>query len=78
MYQFKRIAGNFRYWHTTHVIKSGWGKSTLRRKHNNNQICIIVILLLFQNLLRGTKTVLMYFLNIVTLHDAIYLENKEF
>ena len=30
------------------------------------------LLQLFQNLLRGTETVLMYLLNIVTLHDVIY------
>ena len=29
-------------------------------------------------MLRGTKTFLMYFLNIVTLHDVIYTQNKGF
>ena len=78
MYRFKHVPGNFRYWHTPHVIKSGWGKSTQRRKHNNNWICVIFLLQLFQNLLRGTKTVLMFSLNIVTLHDVIYIQNKGF
>ena len=32
----------------------------------------------FQHLFRGIKTVLIYFLNIVTLHDVIYVQNKRF
>ena len=43
------------------------------------QICIAVFFLQYsQHLLRGTKTISMYFLNIVTLHGAIYVQTKGF
>ena len=78
LYRFKLVTGNFRYWHTPILKKVGGVNQPPRRKHNNNLICKIFLMQLFQNLLRGTKTVLVYFLNIVMLHDVIYIQNKVF
>ena len=53
----------------------GGVKSTPRRKNSNTRVFIFQW---FQHLLIGTKTVLMYFLNTVRLHDVIYVQNKGF
>ena len=56
-----------------HVINSGWGKSTPRRKNNNNRVIAVI-----PTPVKKHKTVLMYFLNIETLHDVIYVQNNGF
>ena len=43
-------------------------------ENNSNRICIIFLLQGFQHLLRDTKTVLMYFRNIVMLYDVINVQ----
>ena len=61
------------------VIKSGWAKSTPSRNNSNNQICIIFLLQWFQHRPdKRHKNSFEYFLNIVTLHDVIYVQNKGF
>ena len=54
------------------------GVNQPRVQKSNNGGCFIFLLQWFKHLLRGPKTVLMYFLNIVTLHDVIYVQTKGF
>ena len=56
MYRLKGVPVNYQYFqYSTHVIKSGWGKSTQLRKNNNNRVLHNFLIEVIQTLVKKHK-----------------------